>query len=106
MFFFTSVGRIHREVRHGYTNSGGLKNRRSTKVKRSTKKTQFEVERSTPEAFLLLEMESADCEFKEYKDGMAYVTKNAGWLAAAQDRKRWKREKKAKHFFADWEKAR
>ena len=60
-FFFTSVGRIHREVRHGYTNSRGLKNRRSTKVKRNVKKTEFEVERRTPEAFLLLEMESADC---------------------------------------------
>ena len=24
-YFFTSVGRIHREVRHGYTNSDGLK---------------------------------------------------------------------------------
>ena len=59
-YFFTSVGRIHREVRHGYTNSDGLKNRRSTKVERNTKKTQFEVERHTPEAFLLLEMESAD----------------------------------------------
>ena len=29
-------------------------------VERNTKKTQFEVERSIPEAFLLLEMESAD----------------------------------------------
>ena len=55
-------------------------------MKRNTQKTEFEVERRTPEAFLLLEMESADCEFKEYKDGMASVTKNAGWLAVAQDR--------------------
>ena len=59
-FFFTSVGRMHREVRHGYTNSDGLKNRRSTMVERSTKKTQFEVERSTPEAILMLKMGSAD----------------------------------------------
>ena len=59
--FCTSVGRIHREVRHGYTTSAGLKNRRSTKVERNTKKTQFEVERRAPEAFLLLEMEIADC---------------------------------------------
>ena len=58
--FCTSVGRIHREVRQGYTNNYGLKNRRSTMVERSTKKTPFEVERRTPEAFLLLEMESAD----------------------------------------------
>ena len=29
-------------------------------VERSTKKTEFEVERRTPVAFLLLEMESAD----------------------------------------------
>ena len=58
--FFTLVGRIHREVMHGYTNSDGLMNRRSTMVERSAKKTKFEVQRSTPETFLLLEMESAD----------------------------------------------
>ena len=58
--FCTPVGRTHREVRHGYTNSNGLKNRRFTMVERNTKKTQFEVERSIPEAFLLLEMERAD----------------------------------------------
>ena len=57
---FKLVGRIHREVRHGYTNSDGLMNRRSTMVERSAKKTKFEVQRSTPETFLLLEMESAD----------------------------------------------
>ena len=78
--FFTSVGRIHREVRHGYTNNevysskwNGVHPRRFSSWRW---KAQIE-------------------EFKEYKDGMsADVTKNAGWLAAAQDRKRWKRKKK------------
>ena len=59
-FFKKSLGRIHREVRHGYTNSDGLMNRRSTMVERNAKKTKFEVERSAPETFLLLEMERAD----------------------------------------------
>ena len=54
------MGGTHREVRHGYTNNDGLENKRSTMVERSTKKTQFEVERSAPKAFLLLEMGSAD----------------------------------------------
>ena len=43
--FCTPVRRIDHEVRQGYTNSDGLKNRRPTMVERSTKKTQFEVER-------------------------------------------------------------
>ena len=51
---------MHREVRHGYTNSDGYKNKWFTMVERSTKKTQFEVERSTPEAFLMLKIRSAD----------------------------------------------
>ena len=57
---FTSMGRTPREVRHAYTNNDGLENKRSTMVEGSTKKTQFEMERSTPKAFLLLEMGSAD----------------------------------------------
>ena len=93
--FFTPVGRIHREVRHGYTNSDGLKNRRFTMVERNTKKTQFEVERTyNPRRFSCWRWKAQIAEFKEYKDGMsADVNENAGWLAAAQDRKRWKRKK-------------
>ena len=36
--------------------------KRTTLVRRSTKKTQFEVKRSTPKAFLLLVVGSADRE--------------------------------------------
>ena len=49
-------------VRHGYTNKDGFENKRTTLVQRSTKKTQFEVKRSTPKAFLLLVVGSADRE--------------------------------------------
>ena len=49
-------------VRHGYTNKDGFENKRTTLVRRSTKKTQFEVKRSTPKAFLLLVVGSADRE--------------------------------------------
>ena len=94
--FQTSVGSIHREVRHGNTNSDGFKHWRSTMVERSTKKTPFEVERSTPEAFFLVgEWKAQIAEFKEYNDGIVSRCneKNAGWLAPAQDRKRWKRKK-------------
>ena len=103
-FFFTSVGRIHREVMHGYTNSGGLKNRRSTKVKRNTKKTEFEVERRTPEAFLLLEMESADCGVQriQRRDGRCNEKRGMAGRSTGQNDGR----DKSTAFLADWEKAR
>ena len=59
---FTSMGRTPREVRHGYTDNDGLENKRSIMLERSTTKTQFEVKRSAPKPFLLLEMGSADRE--------------------------------------------
>ena len=96
LFFFTSLGRIHREVRHGYTNSDGLKNRRFTMVKRARRKHSSKWNGVHPRCFSCWRWEPQIAEFKEYKDGMsADVTKNAGWLAAAQDRKRWKRKKQS-----------
>ena len=104
MFFFSSVGRIHREVRHGYTNSGVLKNRRSAKVETNTKKTEFEVERSAPEAFLLLEMESADCGVQriQRRDGRCNEKRGMAGRSTGQNDGRDKNTA----FLADWEKAR
>ena len=96
MTFFTSVCRMHREVRHGYTNSDGLKNRRSTMVERSTKKTQFGVERSTPEAFLLLEMESADSGVQRIqRRGVSRCNEKRGMAGRSTGQKTME-EKKAK----------
>ena len=52
-FLHRWAGYIARSGTDGYTNSDGLKNRRSTMVERNTKKTQFEVERSIPEGVSL-----------------------------------------------------
>ena len=97
-FFFTSLGRIHREVRHGYTNSDGLKNRRSTMVERSTKKTQFEVERSTSEAFLLLEMGSADRGVQRIQRRDVSRCNEKRGMAGRSTGQKTMEEKKAKHF--------
>ena len=96
--FFTSLGRIHREVRHGYTNSDGLKNRRSTMVERSTKKTQFEVERSTSEAFLLLEMGSADRGVQRIQRRDVSRCNEKRGMAGRSTGQKTMEEKKAKHF--------
>ena len=64
-------------------------------VERSAKKTKFEVERSTPEAFLLLEIAQV-AEFKECKDGMsADVAKKRG-MAGRSTGQKMMEEKEAK----------
>ena len=71
--------------------TGGLQWWREARRKHSSKWNGVH-----PRRFSCWRWEAQIAEFKEYKDGMsADVTKNAGWLAAAQDRKRWKRKKQS-----------
>ena len=61
--------------------TGGLQRWRDTRRKQSSKWNGVH-----PRRFSCWRWKAQIAEFKEYKDGMADITKNAGWLAAAQDR--------------------
>ena len=73
-------------------------------MERNTKKTQFEVERRAPEAFLLLEMEIADCGVQRIQRRDGRYNEKRG-MAGRSTRQNDGREKSTA-FLADWEKAR
>ena len=73
-------------------------------MERSAKKTQFEVQRSTPEAFLLLEMGSADRRVQRIqRRAVSGCNEKRGMAGRSTGQET---ERKSKAFLADKEKAR